>query len=242
MPILLAIILVWFIVKFQKRKNQHEIEIRDAKILKQQILLKQQQALESERNRIAGEMHDDLGGGLTTIKFLSEKVLRKITNPTQKKQIQKIVSHAQNLVSNMSEIIWAMNDRFNTLGNLIAYTRRYVYDYIEDYEELTLEFNVKGHLDHYEFTGEQRRHLFLIIKEAIHNIVKHAQATLVEIKFDINEQLHISIKDNGIGLNEQNITNGNGIRNIKIRVKKLNGYIEFKDDDGLIIEIKLPLK
>jgi len=225
----------YFFRSYHKRK-MHE---KDLQLQKQKLLLEKQQALEAERTRIAGEMHDDLGGGLTTIKFLSQKVLRKVEDEKQKSQIQKIVNHTQNLVTNMSEIIWAMNSGFDTLDSLIAYTRRYAHEYLLEHE-LNLNFNIKGKTIDIHLSGEKRRHIFLVIKEAMHNIVKHAEASEVIISFSVNDQLNILIRDNGKGINDENVL-GNGLKNMKNRVEKTDGKIKFQTELGTIISIVLPL-
>ncbi len=203
--------------------------------------LKTLNALNAERTRIAGEMHDDLGGGLTTIKFLSQKLQRKIPDEAHKTQLNKIVQNSQSLVSNMSEIIWAMNAGFDTLRNLIAYSRRFAFEYLEPYD-VKLSFNVEGDISDIELTGEKRRNLFLIIKEALHNTVKYSKSKKASISFRVEENfLHIHIVDEGIGFSEQTNKFGNGLKNMRQRVEQMNGEITIKGDDGVTIEIMQPL-
>ena len=203
--------------------------------------LKTLNALTAERTRIAGEMHDDLGGGLTTIKFLSQKLQRKIPDEAHKTQLNKIVQHSQSLVNNMSEIIWAMNAGFDTLRNLIAYSRRFAFEYLEPYD-IELSFNVEGDIDDIELTGEKRRNLFLIIKEALHNTVKYSKSSKASISFKVEEDfLHIYIEDEGIGFSEQGDKFGNGLKNMRQRVEQMNGEITINGNDGVIIRIKQAL-
>ena len=203
--------------------------------------LKTLNALTAERTRIAGEMHDDLGGGLTTIKFLSQKLQRKMPDEAHKTQLNKIVKHSQSLVSNMSEIIWAMNAGFDTLRNLIAYSRRFAFEYLEPYN-IELSFNVEGDISDIELTGEKRRNLFLIIKEALHNTVKYSKSAKASISFRVEENyLHIYIADEGIGFSEQINKFGNGLKNMRQRVEQMNGEITIKGDNGVTIEIMQPL-
>ena len=199
--------------------------------------LKTLKALTAERTRIAGEMHDDLGGGLTTIKFLSQRLQRKIPDKIHKTQLNKIVDHSQSLVNNMSEIIWAMNAGFDTLLNLVAYSRRYAFEYLEPYE-IDLQFDVSGEINDIELTGEKRRNLFLVIKEALHNVVKYSEAKTATISFDIKENnLHLTISDNGVGFGEQINQFGNGLNNMKERILSMNGKIDINGKDGVRIEI-----
>lgn len=242
MPLILAGILIWFVITYQKKKNEYEISKRDQKLREQELIIQRQQALTAERTRIASEMHDDLGGGLTTIKFLSQKALRKIDDPTQKSQIQKIVNNAQTLVGNMSEIIWAMNAGFDTVDNLVAYCRRYAREYLDDHE-IAFRFTAEGDMDAHSISGEERRNIFLVVKEALHNTVKHAEATKVTMAFNVKEdQLKLTISDNGKGLDSEESQFGNGLDNMRKRIEMIKGTLEYIDDDGLGIDIVVPLE
>lgn len=241
MPLILSGILIWFVITYQKKKNEYEISKRDQKLREQELIIQRQQALTAERTRIASEMHDDLGGGLTTIKFLSQKALRKIEDPNQKTQIQKIVNNAQTLVGNMSEIIWAMNAGFDTVDNLVAYCRRYAREYLDDHE-IKLNFTVDGNMDHHTISGEERRNIFLVVKEALHNTVKHAEATTVNISFDIKDDvLHLIIADNGKGLHDKHAQFGNGLDNMKNRIEDIKGELKYITNEGLTIDIQVPI-
>ncbi len=222
-------------------KNQriaHELELS-------QEIIQKQTALQAERTRIAAEMHDDLGGGLTTIKFLGQKMLRKIDNIEQKTQLDKIVNNSQTLVSNMSEIIWAMNAGFDTLDNLIAYCRRFASEYLGDHN-ISLEYQSLEGESQIECSGEKRRHIFLVFKELLHNIVKHAEAQKVNIHWSINDvQVQLTISDNGIGMpdtaEDSDISFGNGLRNMTKRIEQLNGTIHWTNQKGTHTKIELPL-
>ena len=241
MPLILSGILIWFVITYQKKKNEFEISKRDQKLREQELIIQRQQALTNERTRIASEMHDDLGGGLTTIKFLSQKTLRKTHDGNQKKDIEKIVANAQSLVSNMSEIIWAMNAGFDTVDNLVAYCRRYAREYLDDHD-IQLDFSAKGTSDAYSISGEERRNIFLVVKEVLHNSVKHAEASRVTLAFDVdNDQLHLTIKDNGKGLSSEESQFGNGLVNMKKRILDIGGHINYVTDHGFTIEINVPL-
>ena len=236
-PILLCGILVWFLIYYQKKRHQAELREKE-------LIIQKQTALQAERTRIAAEMHDDLGGGLTTIKFLGQKMLRKITDVEHKTQLTKIVDNSQHLVSNMSEIIWAMNAGFDTLDSLIAYTRRYASEYLSD-NELRLNFDYREGETKVEITGEKRRHIFLVIKELLHNIVKHADATVVSSSWQINQDhLLITVADNGIGIEDaagENYLTSNGLKNIQDRISLLNGEIKWITHNGTTTELTIPL-
>lgn len=216
---------------------------RQRKILKeQQLLLEKQEALQAERNRIAAEMHDDLGGGLTTIKFVSQSAMRSADNDRDKDRLQKIVNQSNELVSNMSEIIWAMNSKFDTLESTVAYIRRYTTTFLSD-NQLRNKIIVDGDMNNVPLSSTERRNVLLVIKEALNNIVKHAAADLVTIKVKYEKSiLLIDIVDDGVGFFQEN-TVGNGLANMEDRISNIGGRIEFLNPSvGSHLYISLPLK
>ncbi len=227
-------------------RNYYKRKIREKDFLlkEQALIISKQKAIQEERNRIAGEMHDDLGGGLTTISYLSQKLKSNALDEKSVLQLDKIITHAKSLVNNMSEIIWAMNARFDTLDNLIAYIRRYSKESLDDHS-IRLVFRNTVQENNYSVSGELRRNIFLICKEVIHNAIKHAETDLVELGI-IEEAGHlkISISDfgKGMALNHTRHHLGNGIENIKNRVEKCQGTILMRNDQGLHYEFKFPLK
>ncbi|MDF1694190.1 MAG: triple tyrosine motif-containing protein [Saprospiraceae bacterium] len=219
---------------YKRQIREKELELREAN-----LQIAKQKALSEERTRIAGEMHDDLGGGLTTIRFLSQKALRNTKDQSQKNLIQKISTHSEALVNNMSEIIWAMNSKFDSLNSLISFCRRYAHEYLDDHE-ISLNFMVSGNTKGVQISGSQRRNIFLALKEALHNVVKHAKATEVKITFVNNENLQIQIADNGIGLKNSNEF-GNGTSNMTKRIKHIGGHLDIHSNNGTTIAIVLPI-
>lgn len=210
------------------------------KIEKQRAVLEKQRAVQNERDRIAYDMHDDLGSGLTRISYLSKEALRKQEN---QQELERINAASLELVENMSELIWAMKMENDTLTDLLAYLRHYAMEYLE-----SNRISVQIDLDEVEtdsiISGEARRHIFLIFKEALHNIVKHAQTEKVEIKIDVNETLRIQIRDFGKGLNgeENDKKFRNGMKTMKKRTEQLNGSMELSNAaPGLKLEFEFPL-
>ncbi len=80
MPVLLSALLIWFFISFQRRKHRYETEKKDAMLREQALVIQRQEAVQAERNRIAGEMHDELGSGLTLIKYLSDSIGARVTD------------------------------------------------------------------------------------------------------------------------------------------------------------------
>jgi signal transduction histidine kinase len=198
-----------------------------------------------ERNRIAQEIHDDMGSGLTNIRLLSEIALTKLaTNNKSEKEMHKISEVASELVENMNEIIWSINAKNDNLKNLVAYLRRFVANYFEDYDQIEIALDVANIEQSIEISGDLRRCCFLTTKEALHNIIKHANATKVQFQVLLlnNTDLNIVITDNGIGIDMSKVNElGNGLKNISDRVKIFNGKVFIHNNNGTIIHIKIPL-
>jgi len=107
--------------------------------------------------------------------------------------------------------------------------------------EINLNFVTEGETDGLEISGEKRRHIFLVVKEALHNVVKHANATEVAIDIRAAELLMIKIKDNGKGFEGSENTFGNGLKNMHNRVNKINGNMLIQNSSGTEISIEIPI-
>ena len=211
------------------------------KLEKQRMALEKVQAIEKERTRIASDMHDDLGAGLSTIRFLGEKINRRINTLTDRTDIEKIVSNSNELVQKMNEIIWAMNEKNDSLEDLLFYTRSYAVEYCEE-NNLVCHVALPDSLPERFVSGEIRRNVFLMVKEGLHNVVKHAEASKVEIVFEITNNLRVTIRDNGKGLKKSNGGGGgNGLMNMKKRMQMLGGQLQMNNGLGLTLTFEVPL-
>jgi len=238
---IIVLLLIWVLSMRSYRHKQ--------KLYQQQLITMQKQhevdtlkttmlAKEEERNRIAREMHDDIGSALTTILYLSDDL--KTQNQPTALTADRIASTASSVVDKMNEIIWSMNPDYDTLNDLIAYTRQHCAEFLGDHG-LEYDLEVPDRMDDLTLSGEQRRNIYLVVKEALHNIVKHASATRVNIHFRIdNNSLAISIHDNGKGFT-QTSSFGNGLKNMRHRIETIGGDFHIINDKGTTIELNCPL-
>ena len=200
------------------------------RLREQQLLLEKQQALQAERNRIAAEMHDDLGGGLTTIKFVSQRAMRNLGDTKETALLQKIVNQSDQLVGNMSEIIWAMNSKFDNLDSTVAYIRRYAMEFLKNHE-IQLSFDSSGVKSDHILSSSERRNLLLVVKEALNNIVKHAEASQVKIEIaSVADQISILVADDGVGITDTNVL-GNGLENMNDRMESIGGTFNIAEQE-----------
>lgn len=212
------------------------------KLEKEKVILERQQAIEKERTRIATDMHDDLGAGLSRIKFLSETIgIKKQKQLPFEEDISKIREYSHEMIDKMGEIVWALNEKNDSISDLLSYTRSYTVEYLS-------QSGIRCSIDSPEFfptafvNGEFRRNIFLSVKEALHNIVKHAQANQVTIIIKIDPFLCISIMDDGIGFDQAKTRPySNGLINIKKRMTDIGGVVEIENNNGTTIKLKAPL-
>ncbi len=202
--------------------------------------LEKQQAIEQERTRIAADMHDDLGAGLTKIKYITELIIEKTDSGEKvKPELEKLRTFSFELVESMGEIIWATSEKNNLLSNTLYYLRSYAVNYCEEHD-MDCFFEIPENFTDRIVSGNIRRNIFLLLKESLHNIVKHAGAKTVIIKATIKEKLELVIKDDGKGFSDKGDTKGNGLINMKKRVQELNGSVFFENDNGTAVIISLP--
>lgn len=195
---------------------------------------------EIERTRIAKDLHDDLGSGLSKIRFLTENFDRNLSEGEFNKKMNAINQTSHHLVDNMRDLIWVLNPENNTLANLFVRIREYIYDYFEE-SNIACKLEIPRNISSDSISNEFSRNIFSVIKEALQNVVKHAEAT--HLRFEViqdSNSLQISITDNGLGFSNESSKLGNGLKNMKSRVEKLKGEIEFRQESGTQISIKLP--
>jgi two-component system, NarL family, sensor kinase len=227
------------------RSYRHKQKLHDQQLLTLQkehevnTLSAKMQAREEERDRIAREMHDDVGSALTTILYLSDD-LKTQNQEAAINSADKIASTASSVVDKMNEIIWSMNPDYDSLNDLIAYTRRHCVEFLRDHD-LQYELDTPETITDLPLSGEQRRNIYLVIKEALHNIVKHANATKVRIAFQLNDQhLNVVIHDNGHGL-QQVSSFGNGLKNMRHRIENIGGDFKIESGTGTTVKLNCPL-
>ncbi|WP_168208888.1 triple tyrosine motif-containing protein [Chitinophaga sp. XS-30] len=213
----------------------------DYKIRNEKLKLEKEQAVDQERARISSDMHDDLGSGLSTIRLLSEIAKRKIKDTGQTKEIERISEAAGELVDKMSEIIWAMNSSNDSLANLIAYMRSFAADFLE-HARIQHHFIIPENIPNVKLSGGTRRHIYLAVKESLHNVMKHSQATEVTIEVKVFRNMTIMIKDNGKGFDPEKVRLfGNGLKNIEKRMQQVGGQVDIISQNGTTVFLDIPL-
>jgi len=231
LTLLLTLTLVVLVIMIAKRRErERQVAMLEHKRLEQEGVIAEYRI----RDQVGRDMHDDLGAGLSALKLRSEMALRKESDPAKKKMLGQLAATSGELIVNMRQIIWTLNEDQRSLADLLAYLGNYVRNYLSD-NELTFELIVPEQIPAITLSAQARRNLLLVVKEALHNVVKHAQATHVKLVISCDDDLNITITDNGIGLQRNaDLGVGNGLRNMARRMEVLGGSfgIEGQADEG----------
>ena len=188
-------------------------------------------SIQEERNRISRDLHDDLGSSLGAISLLSDIALSKAGSKALHAEVKKIAESAHDLSEKVHEIIWAANPKNDTMERFVNYLHQYAVSLLGD-GVYDLRAHLPKEIPTTNIAGEHRRALFLVFKEALNNIVRHAQATCVEIKCQCTQtSIEIRIRDNGHGFDPSATSSaGNGLTNMQKRMEDIGG--QFQLDSG----------
>jgi signal transduction histidine kinase len=201
-------------------------------------------ARQVERSRISADMHDDLGAGVTAIRLYSELAKNKVAKDIVP-ELDKISQFANDLLGNLNSIIWTMNAGNDSLYGTLSYLRNYITDYL-DGTGIKHQFDFDSDLPDVPIRGEVRRNLFLVFKESMNNMVKHADATEVKIacRLEKDSGIHWLIQDNGKGIDFDHLRPfSNGLSNMEKRMRDSGIRFQLESNkDGTSIHLFQPIQ
>lgn len=152
------------------------------------------------------------------------------------------------MIDKMGEIVWALNKHNDTLSDLLSYTRAYTVEYLSQ-NGIQCVVEAPEQFPSQNVAGDFRRNIYLTVKEALHNIVKHSQATRVNISMvtpyntvGARCNLVITIADNGTGFDEKKIRPfSNGLNNMRKRMESVGGELRIKNENGTSVVLSVPM-
>jgi len=193
--------------------------------------LEREHAVASERTRIARDIHDEVGAELAQIGLLADMGMESKTEP-ENNRFSQIAKHARHLVAVMDEIVWAVNPQNDNLARLADYLCQMADECFSD-SSARLTKEVPTGLPEFPIRAEARHDLTLAVKEALANLLRHSRATEAAIRLVWNEpELEISVEDNGCGFNPAIQSQGNGLANQDVRLKRIGGTVELSSRPG----------
>ncbi len=200
--------------------------------------------LEALRMRIAANLHDDVGARLTKVAMITEHVNHQIApGQIMKPGIEAIARATGDVTRAMDEVVWTINPKNDTLENLANYMFHYSQEYFQN-TSIRCLLDFPPALPEKEIPTEARHNLFMALKEALNNVLKHSQASEARIRFEAGEkELRIQIEDNGRGFDlKQAQKSGDGLSNMRRRARSVKGRVEWKTarGKGTVVCIEAP--
>lgn len=198
------------------------------------IRIRQLLAIEKLKSKIAADLHDNVGAGLTEISILSELTAHEIgeQNKNASKRLNNISETSRSLVANMSDIVWMVNPKLDSLHDLII---RLKDSYGEFLSQLGISFRINKfeRMNNVKIPMDYRQNLFLIFKECINNSVKHSNCSRISLDAVVKGSvLKMTLIDNGKGFDITDVKYGNGLKNMKSRAAAIGGKLNINSSPG----------
>jgi ligand-binding sensor domain-containing protein/two-component sensor histidine kinase len=206
--------------------------------------LEQLLQVERLRTKISTDLHDDIGSTLSSISILSELVLHKKDKDQADEMLNEIKDNAISLMEKMDDIVWSINPKNDSLEDLLSRITRFA---SQLFEAKNIEHNItiQPDIKDLKLSMESRQHLYLMIKESINNILKHANCTKASIAATCKDHLlHVVINDNGKGFKTDKNHSGNGLINLKERATKMSADVQIDSipRKGTTVTISIKIK
>jgi len=208
-------------------KRKYQIRLRHAE---------QEHALERERARIAQDLHDDLGSLLTRISLLGGLLNSDRHNPgLVEAHAGKISQAADQTVRSLEEIVWAVRPGSDTLQGLVDYIAHFANELFEG-NAIRCRLDLPSDLPAHALPPDLRHNIFLIMKEALTNVLKHAGGSVVHLQIQADDKkLKITIADDGKGFDAgatETNREHNGLENMRRRAAAVGGRLEVTSETG----------
>lgn len=201
--------------------------------------------IERVRLRIAGDLHDEIGSGLSGIALAGDILKEQTKKGVYKPElIGKISENARTLATSLDSIVWLIDPNKESIHDLVLKCKSIAQELLAE-KNIQIKDEIQERFKKIEFSSSIRRNLYLIFKESVHNVLKHSKAESVEISFIIEKGMfEYSIKDNGVGFIESELKNGHGLQSLRRRAKEINGKINIETSPtkgtAISICVKLP--
>lgn len=206
--------------------------------------LQQALKLQGIRNRIARDLHDEIGSNLSNISIFSEVAEEKSAeSDSVKPLLRKITAYSQSSQEAMSDIVWMINANNDRFENIIVRMRALAAELFEA-KNFLLHLDFDERLNHLKLGMEERKNFYLIFKEAINNIAKYADCKNVWVEMKLrNNLVLLTVRDDGKGFEQQSDASGNGLINMKRRAELLGGILSINSEKekGTIVELKFEM-
>jgi signal transduction histidine kinase len=200
---------------------------------------RQQLKLQTLRNKIASDLHDDVGSTLSSIHIFSEMARNQSKEVLP--MLDTISESSKKMMDAMADIVWTINPENDNFEKIMDRMRSFAYELLLA-RKIDFEFDAKESLNDLKLSMEARKNLYLIFKEATNNMVKYSNADKAHFSLtEAEKMLTMIIHDNGKGFDMQSASSGNGLRNMKKRAEEIGGAlrIDSSPGDGTTIQLSV---
>jgi signal transduction histidine kinase len=213
------------------RREREEARLREAELKAKNIEQEKEIEKQKIRNRIAQDLHDEIGSSLSSISLMGELIQKdEKINAEASEKIKRIHKVAKGSTQSIRDIVWLTNPSSDSLKDLVAKMQEVAENILGKFN---LHFDYPNDITEINLLPETKRNIFFIYKESLNNIIKHAEAKSVWIKFGTeNNSIFLSIKDDGKGFSSAASFSGNGLKNIRSRAKEINAELKFESSPG----------
>ena len=201
--------------------------------------------LERMRTRIATDLHDDIGATLSSISMYSEAIKNQLKgeNPQLENVLNKMGENSREMVTSMSDIVWAINPKNDNAEKLTQRMENYARD-VCAVKNVKLNFSADLKQFETKLLLEQRKNIYLVFKESLNNALKYANASQITVRIAyMNEKIELMVKDDGKGFNPRLISTGNGLRNMQLRAEEIQAELDIASSlqQGTTIQLRCPV-
>jgi signal transduction histidine kinase len=191
------------------------------------------------RNKIAQDLHDDIGSTLSSISILSDLAMKENSSSHTLETMNEIKDSSIMLMEKMDDIVWSINPRNDSLENLLIRVRHFATTLFEA-KDIEYRIDIQKNIHEVLLPIDFRQHIYLILKEAINNLVKYAHATeaAIEVQFD-QRHLQLCVRDNGCGFDSSEPSTGNGLSGMQRRASQMNALLDIRSAPGEGTRIQL---
>lgn len=229
----------------QKRKIERlQFAQEKAEIFKNQEIERLQErfaAIEEERNRIARELHDDIGSSMSSVSIFADLAVNEFEKdpPKALELISRIKLKTQEISETISDLIWAIYSRNDSWGSLIDRTKNFCFEILTS-KGIQVVISDDYRMRDQQISIHYKKNLLMFIKEAVNNIAKYSNASKADIRIElVSNKILLTIKDNGVGFEPKSITRGNGLASLQARANALGGHVIIDSQVGNGTSIKL---
>jgi len=195
--------------------------------------------IERLRTRIASDLHDDIGSGLTRISVHSQQILTQKDQGRIEQSSVKINELSREMVSTMSDIVWSIDARNDSLADFLSRMQDLTHQLFSE-RDVSVSFLHKGMESKRTIKVQVRQNLYYIFKEALNNIARHSGADRVDISMDNSDaRFRMHITDNGTGFDPDRIKGGNGIRNMNMRAERIGASLKISTQEGVKLSLEM---